>query len=108
MEVINSLSAEAAAALAIVSMLLSLLLEYAPRVSDWYEKLSPRYKPTVIAGLLALVVFGPLALSCFNLSQAYVCDVENGFVEAFLLYLASLVVNQTTHKMTKREIVQSG
>ena len=83
----------------------SVLLEYLPGLADWFDGLEFHNKQAVTAaGLLVIVVIATV-LSCTGVIQgAIVCtDWQTGVANAVMLLFAALVVNQSTHRITKRE-----
>lgn len=94
----NELSALIAA---VSGIALSLLFEYIPGLSPWYEKQTSQVKRLTMLGVSVLVGFGLYAVSCwqifnFNLS----CDVGGVklLVGAFILTLG---MTQNTHLVNK-------
>jgi hypothetical protein len=61
--------------IAIGAAVISLLMEYIPPFSTWYEKLSPGYKRLFMAGLLFVIVAGAFGLSCAGLLAVFVCTL---------------------------------
>lgn len=85
--------------LGIISSGLSLIFAYVPMAQDWYNRLDSRYKPLLMAGMIALLVFGRLAVDC---SFQWAC-IQGGLQRAAILYLACLVANHQTYIISVRQ-----
>ena len=80
----------------------SLILEYVPYVSGWYFKLSKQWKRfTQAIGLFVVsaLVFG---LACTDVLGGISCD-QDGVVLMLGVFLLSLISNQTTHLIVKKD-----
>ena len=80
---------------------LSLLMEYIPPFSGWYEKLSPGYKRLFMAGLLFIVVAGAFGLSCTALIAVFACSVVGAWA-AVQVWLFAIAINQGIHLVLKK------
>ena len=87
--------------IAIGAAVLSLLMEYLPPFSGWYEKLSPGYKRLFMAGLLFIVVGGAFGLSCASLLTVFVCTWVGAWA-AIQVWLLAIAINQGVHLLFKK------
>jgi hypothetical protein len=87
--------------IAIGAAVLSLLMEYVPPFSGWYEKLSPSYKRLFMASLLFVVVGGAFGLSCASLLAVFACSWA-GVWAAFQLWAIAIAINQGIHLVFKK------
>ena len=89
------MSPEAIAAIA--GFILSILLEYLPWFSKWYQDLGDNLQKLFVLGLGLVVVFGAFGLGCAGLINPYwPCDGLGAWA-AFLAFLAYIGVNQATY-----------
>lgn len=84
--------------LAIAGGLLSIALEYLPWVAKGYNGLEDDYQRLVMLGLIALVVFGAYGLACAKVIEVFLCTLS-GFWEAVGLFIATLIGNQSVHRV---------
>lgn len=88
--------------LVLVSALLSIIFEWAPGLSDWYEMLSTKRKQFIMAVLILVVSLGMMWYQC---QYNAVCP-ENGWqatIESLVITaLISAAANQSTWLLTKR------
>lgn len=92
---------------ALAGVLLSLLFEYTPKLSDWYNALSNQYQKLVMAGVLIVAALVAYGLTCGGLTVPGVnlgtltctADGAKGLVEAFI---AALVSNQATYLIARK------
>jgi len=87
--------------IAIGAALLSLLMEYIPPFSGWYEKLAPGYKRLFMAGLLFVVVGGAFGLSCAGLLVVFACSWAGAWA-AVQVWLFAIAINQGIHLVFKK------
>jgi hypothetical protein len=87
--------------IAIGAAVLSLLLEYIPPFSTWYEKLAPGYKRLFMAGLLFVVVAGAFGLSCAGIIVLFACSWA-GVWAAVQVWLFAIAINQGIHLVFKK------
>ena len=87
--------------IAIGAAALSLLLEYLPPFSKWYETLSPGYKRLFMAGLLFVLVGAVFGLSCAGLLAVFVCSWV-GAGAAIVVWLQAIAINQGIHLVFKK------
>ena len=87
--------------IAIGAAVISLLIEYIPPFSGWYEKLSAGYKRLFMAGLLFIVVGGAFGLSCAGLLAVFVCTWI-GVWSAIQVWLFAIAINQGIHLVFKK------
>ena len=74
---------------------LSLIFSYAPGAKDWFGRLMPETKRTVMLVLLALSAIGIFVLGCGGYLQAVSCD-KGGAIELAKIFIAALIANQAT------------
>lgn len=79
----------------ILAILISLLADYFPGFKDWFGNLDPTKKRLFMLGAGLIVVYGAFGLSCAGLFTYWACTWDGAF-EAFKLFLAFMVLNQTT------------
>ncbi|PNX52366.1 MAG: hypothetical protein BV458_09925 [Thermoplasmata archaeon M9B2D] len=87
--------------IAIGAAVLSLLMEYIPPFSTWYEKLAPGYKRLFMAGLLFVIVGAVFGLSCAGLLAVFVCSWV-GVWAAVQVWLMAIAINQGIHLVFKK------
>jgi hypothetical protein len=80
----------------------SLILEYAPGVSDWYSGLDKQWKRFSQAIGLFLVSVLVLVLACTDVLGGIACD-QGGAIELFTVFILGLISNQTTHLIVKKD-----
>ena len=80
----------------------SLILEYVPGVSDRYAKLSKKWKRFSQAIGLFLVSGGVLALACTDVLGGITCN-QDGAIQLLGVFILSLMANQTTHLIVKKD-----
>ncbi|MHA1940997.1 MAG: hypothetical protein ACW97P_04645 [Candidatus Hodarchaeales archaeon] len=81
---------------AVVGVVISLGLEYFPKVSDWYSALSEGYKKLYALGIGLVVAAVAFGLGCANLVVPYWSCDGAGAWDAFLVWGAYVLANQTT------------
>lgn len=87
----------------VAGIVLSLIFEYIPGVSGWYDALDKRQKQGVMAIALLVVTLAVFGLACvgwFNTGVS--CDVA-GIQQLIALFVAALVANQSTYLITRKE-----
>ena len=89
------MSPEAIAAIA--GFVLSLLLEYLPWFSKWYNDKENNLQKLIVLGLGFVVVYGAFGLGCGGLITPYWSCSWLGAWSALLAFLAYLGVNQATY-----------
>jgi hypothetical protein len=90
---------------AVVAIAVSLLFEYVPGLSDWYNKIQDKYQRLLMLGLMVLLAFGALGLNCIGWFTSYIPKIscsQAGVEEVFVLLLTALVSNQTAHLVLKK------
>lgn len=92
---------------AIASALLSLGLEYLPKVDVWYDSLTSKQKKQVMGVLLIVAALGAYFASCYTPFIVVACS-EQGFWEtiqtlATAFLMGGIPVSQGIHKLTKKE-----
>ena len=87
--------------------LISILAEYVPPFSTWYQELGPENKRAVMGLAMVVVVVGAAVLACFApdalaaLGVTVTCD-QVGIVRLLANLFLALAANQGTHRITKR------
>jgi len=87
--------------IAIGAAVLSLLLEYIPPFSTWYETLSPGYKRLFMAGLLFVIVGAVFGLSCAGVVVVLACSWA-GVWAAVTAWIFAIAANQGIHLLFKK------
>ena len=84
---------------AIVGVVISLGLEFIPKVNGWYNALQDSYQKLFTLGVGFVVVAVAFGLGCTNLLVPYwACDWA-GVYNAVLAFLAYVLANQTTYAL---------
>lgn len=86
--------------------ILSVVLEWFPRVAGWFEGLSSAKKVQVNALLVALITAGAVLGKCYLWGNTCPDNSWQTYGEIVLLLLLAAAGNQTTHAMTRREIFE--
>ncbi len=95
------MNAELLAGLA--GVLVSLVFEYVPGVSQWLDAKPAQYKKLFMLGAMAVVGAGSFGLSCFSPYQLGIdCDT-NGAWGVLATVGAAVVANQGFHRITKKD-----
>jgi O-antigen/teichoic acid export membrane protein len=92
----------ATALLTIWSVAQSLILEYVPYISEWYEKLEKKWKRFVQAAGLFVVSAAVFGLACGDIIGGIECN-QAGVIEMLLVWIWALMANQTTHALIKKD-----
>lgn len=87
---------------AIAGIVLSLLFEYFPRLSGWYNALEDNYQRLIMLGLVAVVAGTVFGMSCVGLSDAYTCD-KAGLWSLLKMFIAGVVANQASYLVLPRK-----
>jgi hypothetical protein len=90
---------------AAVAILVSLLFEYVPGLSDWYNKVPDKFQRLIMLGLMVVVAGVALGFNCAGWFTSYIPKIscsQAGVEEMFVLLLTALVSNQTTHLVLKK------
>ena len=84
----------------VVGIVVSLLMEYAPKFNEWYNGLEDNYQKLFALALGFVVSFGAFGLACIPDFTLFVlpwpCDGV-GFQSAFMAFLGYLLSNQATY-----------
>jgi hypothetical protein len=98
---------ENASIAAIVATVISLLLEWFPRVRTWWEKFTSPQKQGMMAGVVALISLAVVGVNC---ARGLSCPADWWAVLAniFLTFLAAAAVQQGVHQLTKRRGAAAG
>lgn len=82
---------------AVVGVVVSLLLEYLPKFSTWFNALADNYQKLITLGIGFVVVAGAFGLGCAGLLGPYwACDYAGGW-QAVLAFVAYVIANQATY-----------
>lgn len=84
---------------ALAGGLLSLFFAYFPYVKDKFETLRPDYKQLIQIGVIAVLVFGQVGLSCVGRNDNFTCDT-NGLWKAAETFIFALIGNVGAYKAT--------
>lgn len=85
----------------LTGIVLQLLFEYLPGVSDWFGGLTAVTKRLTMAGLMAVTAVGVYFASCYTMWAAVSCD-NAGIMSLISAFVAALVANQGAHLLFKR------
>lgn len=84
-------------AFALSGVIISLLLEYFPKLSDWYNGLADNVQRLIILGSGLVAVLGAFGLGCLEiLSLGWICTWP-GLYDALLAFVAYIVASQTAY-----------
>lgn len=89
---------------ALAGALLSLLFEYVPGLSGWYDTKPETTKRLVMLGAIVIVAAGVYGLSCFNTPWVYVECSTTGLFELLSAVVFAIAGNQATHKIAKKPV----
>jgi len=86
----------------IAATTLSLVFDYFPTVSEWYDSLTEAGKRQVMLGLLVTALAVIFAGNCFSVVDvsAVTCDAQ-GVVSALQILFLAVTGNYAFHKVTK-------
>lgn len=90
----------------IVAAVLSILLEWFPKLSDWWHALTPARRAGINALLVALVSVGSVYGGCKVWGSTCPADMWAAVWEIVVTALLAAAGNQAVHGMTKREVLQ--
>lgn len=82
-------------------VLQSLILEYIPGVSTWYNKHDKQWKRFIQAIGLALASVLVVVLACTDVLGGIACD-RGGIVVVVTVFILGLMSNQSTHLVFKK------
>lgn len=90
----------------IAAAILSIVLEWFPKVADWFAALSAAKKTTINALLVAVISGGAVIGNC--LAWNSVCPENPWSVagEILVVLLLAAAGNQAVHAMTRREVLK--
>ena len=80
-------------------IILSLLFEYFPGLSGWYNNLKDEYQKLIMLGSLLVAAGGVFALACLGRYDLVTCDVDGAWTLLEYFVLAA-IANQTTHRLS--------
>lgn len=86
---------------AFVAVIVSLLLEWFPGLKTWWDKFSEAQKRGMMAGAVAVLSIGLVALNCW---RGVVCpeDWWATVWEIVVVFLTAATVQQGVHRLLKR------
>jgi len=88
---------------ALSGVVISLILEYFPKVNVWYNDLADNIQRLFVLGTGLVVVLGAVGLICLEiLSMPFVCTWP-GLYDALLAYVAFIVANQATYLVSPKK-----
>jgi len=82
-------------------MIMSLVLDYAPGIATWYEKLNESSKKLVALGLAVFVVGTAFALTCANVITTNLVCSRLGAWDALTGVIYVIAVQYGFHRATK-------
>lgn len=78
-------------------VVISLILEYLPKVNVWYNALPDNIQRLFVLGTGLVIVLGAVGLTCLEiLSMPFACTWP-GLYDALLAFVAFIVTNQATY-----------
>jgi hypothetical protein len=86
----------------LAGIVLSVLFEYFPGLSDWYDKLQDNYQRLLMLGMLVVVAGVVFAMNCEGWFAGKIPVIEcseAGVEELVWLFIIALGSNQTTHRI---------
>ena len=87
--------------LAIAGIVVSLIFEYFPRLSVWYNALEDNVQRLIMLGVVAVIALTVFGMSCAGLSEAYTCD-KAGVWSLIKIFVAGVIANQTTYLISPK------
>jgi hypothetical protein len=84
---------------AMAGTILSLVFAYFPYLKDKFEVLRPDYKQLIQIGLLAVLVFGRVGLSCLGKDNTFTCN-NDGLWNALIAWGVAVIANAGVYKAT--------
>ncbi len=84
-------------AFALSGVIVALVLEYFPKVADWYNALADNIQRLIVLGSGLVVVLGAFGLTCLEIiALPWVCTWP-GLYDATLAYVAFIVASQSAY-----------
>lgn len=87
---------------AIAAVILSVLFEYVPGLSTWYNALTDTKQRLVMLGVLFVTVAGAFGLSCAGWLDAWPCT-QAGAKDAVFAFVLALAANQATYTILPKK-----
>lgn len=91
----------------IVAALLSILLEWFPKLSEWWHGLTPARRAMINALLVAVASVIAVLGNCYWWGSTCPADIWQAILEILLTALLAGGGNQFVHAWSKREVVQA-
>ncbi len=85
---------------ALAGILISLVFNYVPGASTWYEKLDNKAKSLWMLFFLLAACIVLLMASCLGFSSQVACSVE-GVKSLVPMFVVAMIANQSTYLITK-------
>ena len=92
----------------IAAAIVSILLEWFPGLSTWWEGLSSRRKTTINAMLIMLITGGSIYGKCKLWGDVCPADVWAAVAEVLVTFLLAAAANQSVHAMSRKEVLARG
>ena len=86
----------------VAGAILSLLFEYVPGLSGWYEGKAAATKRLVMLGVVVAAAAGVYGLSCVNAPWVLVECNTAGLFDLLVGIVAAITANQGTYLLTKK------
>lgn len=89
----------------VAGIVMSLVFEYLPVVSTWYNKLLNNYQKLIMLGVMAVIVASIYAFNCLGWFTGYIPVVScssSGREAAVLAFIAAMIANQATYLVTPK------
>jgi hypothetical protein len=88
----------------LAAAVLSVVLEWVPRVASWWHALTPAKRAAINAMLVALISVVSVLGNCYWWGEVCPADLWAAIAEVLLTALLAAAGNQAVHAMTKREV----
>jgi hypothetical protein len=96
-----SFKATPEALIAIAAAVLAILFDWMPKLKDWYNEFGEGQKRGIMSVLLLLITGAIFGLNCAGwLQTGWICS-SAGILDAVVLLIYAIAVNQGVHKLTK-------
>lgn len=91
-------------AFALAGTIVSLLLEYLPKVNDWYNALADNIQRLIILASGFVVVFGAFGLNCLGIFVIPWICTSLGLMDVAVAYLVYIFATQGTYLVTPKKV----
>lgn len=88
----------------LAAAILSILLEWLPKLSDWWHALTPARRAGINALLVALISVVAVVGNCYLWGDVCPANVWDAVGDILIVALLAAAGNQAVHAMTRREL----